>query len=406
MNFFATKELIDPPKKFSVLFAIFCGKNPGLGLGRWMLNVYHAATVVGCWMFAGCLLSLPAHAQTTNIAATPAVGYSRLTARGASDSFVSIPLVQRSALVANISAVNPASVSLSVAGLVDGIYAPGASSVYYLQFVSGNLSGLCYKILNNQGYVFTLDTRGDDLTNHPLGAVNTGVGGDLVRIRPYWTIGTVFGTDPSQILLDSLATFNGPVYPGADEILLPDNTSTGTQKLPAAVYGYVTNSGWREHNDPNTDARATTFWPGVPFIIRRQNPAPVDILVTGYVSADRLVQSIPAVAAGADFDQAVSLAYPLPTALAGSGLFSATNSVIVPSVDSLHLGDLVLSYPGARSGFSLPPDQRFYVVGTDWFETGAPVDQFMLQSEAGYILRLRGLHPANYWVQSPPLTPP
>jgi uncharacterized protein (TIGR02597 family) len=358
-----------------------------------------AAITVSVWPVTG-------RAQTTTIAATPAVGYSELTARGASDSFVSIPFVQRSALVANISAVNPASVSLSAAGLVDGTYAPGASTVYYLQFVSGNLAGLCYKILNNNGYVFTLDTRGDDLTNHPLGAVNTGATGDLVRIRPYWTIGTVFGTDPTQILLDPIAAFNGPVYPGADEILLPDNTSAGTQKPPAAVYGYVTNSGWREHNDPITDASATMLWPGVPFIIRRQNPAPVDILVTGYVSTDRLVQSIPAVAAGTDFDQAVSLAYPLPTALASAGLFSSTNSVILPSVDSLHLGDLVLSYPDNRSGFSLPPDQRFYVVGTDWFETGASADQDLLQPEAGYILRLRGLHPANYWVQSPSLTPP
>jgi len=400
MNFFATKELMDPKKKRSALFCLpFVarrakegGKNQRLGLGQ--------------YMFAGCLLFSPAYAQTTTIAATPAVGYSKLTARGASDSFVSIPLVQRSALVANISAVDHSAVTLSVAGLVDGVYAPGASAVYYLQFVSGNLSGLCYKILNNQGYVFTLDTRGDDLTNHPLGAVNTGATGDLVRIRPYWTIGTIFGNAPSQIFLDPIATFNGPVYPGADEILLPDNTSTGTQKPPAAVYGYVTNSGWREHNDPNTDASATTFWPGVPFTIRRQNPAPVDILVTGYVSADRLVQSIPVVTAGADFDQAVSLAYPLTISLASSGLFSVTTPIILPSVDSLHLGDLVLSYPDNRSGFSLPPDQRFYVVGTDWFETEAPADQSLLQPEAGYILRLRGLHSANYWVQSPPLTPP
>jgi len=390
MNFFATKELIDPKEKLSAFFVIFCGKNPGLG----------------CWLFAGCLLFSPAHAQTTNITATPAVGYSKLTARGASDSFVSIPLVQRSALVANVSSVDHSSVTVSVAGLVDGAYAPGASAIYYLQFVSGNLSGLCYKILNNNGSVFTLDTRGDDLTNHPLGAVNTGATDDLVRIRPYWTIGAVFGTDPTQILLDPVATFNGPVYPGADEILLPDNASPGTQKPPAAVYGYVANSGWREHNDPNTDASATTFWPGVPFIIRRQNPAPVDILVTGYVSTDRLVQSIPAVADGTDFEQAVSLAYPLPATLADSGLFSSTASIILPSTDSLHLGDLVLSYPGDRAGFSLPPDHRFYVVGTGWFETEASADQSLLEPEAGYILRFRGLHPANYWVQSPPLTPP
>ncbi len=347
-------------------------------------------------------VALAARAQTTSIAATPAAGYSRLTARGASDSFVSIPFVQRSALIAHVSAVDHASVTLSATGLADGIYAPGSSAVYYLQFVSGNLSGLCYRILNNQGNGFTLDTRGDDLTAHPLGTVGTGSSGDLVRIRPFWTVGAVFGTDSAQVPLDPVSSLNGSVYSGADAILVPDNVSPGTQKQPAKVLGFVTGSGWRERSDTSIDASATELWPGMPFIIRRQNSTPVDIPVIGYVSADRFVQGIPALSAGADMDLAVSLAYPVPAALADSGLSSTDSPVIAASADSLHLGDVVLGYPVSRPGFSLPPDRRFYVTGTHWFESETTADQSTLQPEAGYILRFRGLHSARYWVQLPP----
>jgi hypothetical protein len=140
----------------------------------------------------------------------------------------------------------------------------------------------------------------------------------------------------------------------------------------------------------------------MPFVIRRQNSTPVDIPVVGYVSADRFVQSIPALSAGSDMDLAVSLAYPMSAALADSGLSSTDSPVIAASADSLHLGDVVLGYPAGRSGFSLPPDRRFYVTGTHWFESETTADQSTLQPEAGYILRFRGLHSARYWVQLPP----
>jgi len=353
-------------------------------------------------MLCSLVLAVTVRAQTTTIAATPAAGYSMLTARGASDSLVSIPLVPRSALVARIAAIDSAMVTVTATGVVDGSYAPGGSAVYYLQFVSGNLSGLCYKILNNHANALTLDSRGDDLTHHPLGAVSVGASGDLVRIRPCWTIGTVFGTDPAQILLDPVASLNRSIYSGADAVLLPDNVSAGTEKPPAKVLGFVAGSGWRERRDLSTDASATELWPGVPFVVRRQNPAPVGIPVVGYVSADRLVKTIPALADGADWDLAASLAYPVPATLAGSGLLAATASVITPSSDASHLGDVVLDYPDNRQGFSLPPARRFYAIGAGWFESGTTADQYALQPESGYVLRFRGAHAVRYWVQSPP----
>jgi uncharacterized protein (TIGR02597 family) len=344
-----------------------------------------------------------AQSGSATIAATPAAGYYKLTARGASDSFVSIPMVQQSSLISHISAVTPNSVTLSAFGVADGAFAPSANAVYYLQFTSGNLAGLCYEIAGNSGDIVTLNTKGDDLTNHLLGAVNLGDSGDLVRIRAFWTIGAVFSTDPTQILLAPISGFNGAIYSGGDAILLPDNTSMGFPKPPANTVNYLTGSGWRSPSAPTVDASLVELWPGVPFIIRRQASSPVTVPVIGYVSADPLTVSIPAVTANTDLS--VSLVYPVPVALANSGLFGTTRTVISPSADALHLGDQVLTFSIDRQGFSPPPEFRFYVAGGHWFETAASADQIQLQPDTGYILRLNGAHPPSYWFQLPPTTP-
>jgi uncharacterized protein (TIGR02597 family) len=358
--------------------------------------------LIGCGLLS-VASDIWAQSGTATVVATPAVGYYKLTARAASDSFVSIPLVQRSSLISHITAVTSNSVTLSAFGVADAAYAPGASATYYLQFTSGKLAGLCYEIAGNSGDIVTLKTLGDDLTNHPLGSITVGDSGDLVRIRPFWRVGAVFGSDPAQVALDPIAGFNGSIFPGGDAIFLPDNTSIGSPKPPSNSLSYVTGSGWRSPNAPTVDAGLVELWPGIPFTIRRQASSAVSVLVVGYVSADPFAMSIPAITASSDFS--ISLAYPVPVALANSALFGLTNTVVNPSIDALHLGDHLLTFPADRQGFSPPPQFRFYVAGEHWFETAASADQTALQPATGYILRLNGAHPASYWSQSPPTTP-
>ena len=358
--------------------------------------------LIGCGLLA---MAADAWAQsgTATVVATPAVGYYKLTVRGASDSFMSIPMVQQSALISHISAVTPSLVTLSAFGIADGAFAPAAGAAYYLQFTSGNLAGLCYEISGNSGDIVTLKTLGDDLTNYPLGSIALGDSGDLVRIRPFWTIGAVFGTDPTQVPLSPIPGFNGSIYPGGDTILFPDNTSIGSPKPPANSVSYVTGSGWRSASAPTVDASVLELWPGVPFTVRHQSSTPVSVPVIGYVSADPLTRSIPAITASSDFS--ISLAYPIPLPLANSALFGMTNSIVNASTDSLHLGDHLVAFPIDRQGFSPPPGFRFFVAGGHWFETATPADQTALQPATGYLLRLTGAHPASYWFQSAPTTP-
>ncbi|MDD2763156.1 MAG: TIGR02597 family protein [Opitutaceae bacterium] len=356
-------------------------------------------------LFPGLLaLALVSVAHGQTVAATPAAGYFKLTARGASDSLLSIPLVKRSAMVARVSAVGPGALTLTPAGATDGAYAPASGASYYVQFASGALEGVCYKILNNASGVFTLATGDEDLTSHSLGTVLAGESGDIVRIRPYWTVAEVFGSDEGSLQLDPVSELTGGPYTASDAILLPDNAAAGAEKRPLTAIAYLAGAGWRAPGSPAADLAAQELPPGMPFAVRRQRAEPAGLVVAGYVSPERFLVRLPPLVAGADHDVAVALAHPQEPTLADAGLFSAgpAGSVIQASPDALDLRDVLLEFDTERRGFALPPARRFYVLDTGWYEAGTAADDHTLQPGIGYILRLRGERPGRYWVQPPP----
>lgn len=352
-----------------------------------------------------CLLTAAAvcRAQQT-AAATPPGGYFKLTARGHSDSVLSLPLVQRSALLARVAAVGAGSVTLAADGVPNGVFAPGNGAGFELQFVSGALEGLCYRVVGNTGPVITLATGGDDLTAHALGAVAVGASGDLVRIRPCWSIAGVLGADEGSLRLDPVAELPAGPYLGADAVLLPANGSAGTEKNPRLAVVYVAGTGWRAVGDGGTDQGAQALAPGEPFTVRRQRAEPAEVVLVGYVMQERFVLRVPALAAGDDFDFAVALAHPVELTLADSGLIAAAapSGAVEASPDALSVRDALLEFDSGRSGLALPAARRFYVLGTGWLESDAPADAHALQPGSGCLLRLRGGRPVRYWVQPRP----
>jgi uncharacterized protein (TIGR02597 family) len=353
------------------------------------------------------LLVTPRGLRAQTVAATPPAGYWMLTARGASDSMLSVPLVKRSALLARVTGVGQDTITLAADGVADGAYAPGSGGSYYAQFVSGALEGLCYRILGNVGGELTLATDGEDLRSHALGVIAAGDAGDLVRIRPCWTVADVFGADGATLRLDPVADLATGPYLASDAILLPDNGAAGTEKRPLTI-SYVTGAGWRAPGSPLTDLAAQPLPLGAPFVVRRQRADPVEMVLIGYVSQEPFQLRILALASGEDRDVAVALAHPVDRNLADSGLFSTVtlSGAITASLDALNVRDVLLEFDPERRGFALPPARRFHVVGTGWHESDAAADDHILQSGAGYLLRLRGERAVRYWVQAAPVWNP
>ena len=344
---------------------------------------------------------LPAAAEVfADTAATPPAGYYKLTARGASDSLLSVPLLPRPALLARVTAVSANSLTLGFAGMpADGAYAPASGVVYTVQFMTGQLEGLPYKVTGNTGGVFTVDTQGDDLTHHALGVVAADtVKGDLVHVRACWTVGDLFGRTADELVLATVPGLSGAVYTSGDLLLLPDNSGMSLDKKPALELGFVPAQGWRQRGGATADASAQPLVPGVPFTVRHQNPTSAAIWVVGYVPQERGVIRLPAISAGGENDFAVSLLHPLARTVSGLQL----GAVLAPSSDVLSYGDGLLDFSSNRRGFSPPPEHRLYFTTSGWREGDAPADAYILSPDFGYVLRLRGAHPVSYWLQSLP----
>jgi uncharacterized protein (TIGR02597 family) len=331
---------------------------------------------------------------------TPAVGYQKLIALGASDTHLSIPLVKRASLTARITTVGTNSITLSAATLAEGAFSPDTNGSYYVQFVTGNLAGLCFPILGSASGILSLET-GDDLTNHPLGSITSHHPGDIVRIRPFWSVESIMGSDTGSLVLDSVESLPAGPYVGGDAVFLPNNDSTGAEKKPLSTLYHVSGGGWRLTTDATANAGTLPLPPGIPFVVRRHSAQPAVLVVVGDVPSEPFRLRIPALGFGEEMDFAVALARPFSTELATSGLYSAgeDDRVFNDSETILALGDVLLEYYSDRQGFDLPPKRRYHVFGTKWFDGTSHAGDHVLHPGVGYILRLRGERPAVFWKQ-------
>jgi uncharacterized protein (TIGR02597 family) len=340
------------------------------------------------------VVALVSSAKAVTVA-TPPAGCVRLEASGGRDTWLSLPLVRRSEFVGRISSVGAATITVNASPFGVNAYAPSSTGSYQVQFVTGNLAGLCYKIVSNTASSLTIATLGDDLTAHSLGAVDTGANSDMVRIRPSWTIGDLFGPANGGLLLNPVTDASAAIYTAGDAVLLPDHQSFGTEKSYAATIVFAGET-WRQLGQPNSDYRAAELFAGAPFVLRRQEGEAFSTFLVGYVAQEPGVIRFPALPAGGEIDVPAALFRPVNTRVADAGLALAFEG----SPNAATARDLLLMPSDIRDGFSIPPGRRLHLQGTAWFEGESPADDQTLRFGSGFIIRLKGERPVRYWRQS------
>jgi len=344
-------------------------------------------TLLAALMLGSALSDLAAETSST-----PPAGFFKLTAQGASDNLIALPLVRRGVWLGRVTAVGSHQLTLATANAVKtGATTPGVNSWYYAEFVTGALAGLCYPVSGNDGATFTLDTMGDDLTAHALGAVAVGSAGDLVRIRMGWSVASVFG-DGTDLRLAASPAFTGEVYLAGDHLLIPNNTSQGTEKKPVDVLAHIEGQGWRRRGADDADAGGYALAPWTPVAVRRGQTASADVVLVGYAPTEPRVVRLPALAADEEMDFAVTWGAAESQPLGASGLAAVLNA----SPEALAVTDLVLDYASVRRGLARPPEHSFYLLNGHWFEADVNQDGVNLNPASGYLLRLRGERPVRY----------
>ncbi|MDB6004234.1 MAG: N-formylglutamate amidohydrolase [Prosthecobacter sp.] len=225
----------------------------------------------------------------------------------------------------------------------------GGQISYYVEISSGPGAGTTYDITGTTAASKSL-TLGQPLA----ASITTGAS---YRIRPHWTLATVFGATNQN----GLAGGNSS---GADQILIFSNATQGytTYYYQTSGFGGV---GWRKSGAPTVDASASVIYPDDGFIIVRKQSADVALTIAGAVKTGQ--SSIP-VPAGYNL---LGNVYATSMTFASSGLYTGDSATGVAGGNSTS-ADQVLIWNPAVTGYDTYYYQTSGFGGTGWRKSGAP----------------------------------
>jgi len=343
------------------------------------------------------------------MASSPPAGYFALEINGGSDNHVSLPLFRAASTHAKVTAVAPDRIICAASKLTPNRFAAATAldgsprGAFYAEFTSGRLKGVSYRVLGNSADTIVLETKGDDLTAHPSGALAFG---DTIRIRPAWTIAAIFGATDDEVVIEKQPD---PSVIG-DSVLLYDQAGLGTNKAPNREFFYVAGQGWRAREEGTADMAEQPLRKGEPFLVRRNHAEDVNVVVVGVPLREQAVVFVQGASATVANDSYVSLVHTEPVSLNESGLVNAATparSIVQESPSLLRRTDLVLEWTKGQAGFHRAPDRiYYYLAGAGWRQAGSASttvghDASLVPGRA-YVVRKWIGNAGNNWVQSAP----
>ena len=278
------------------------------------------------------LLSVAAFLMSSAFAqgvTTAPVGYVTTSAANGVDAKFGISMERAALLAANVDSV--------VAGVLTLSADPSAATDGdYVQFTSGALLGQWFQVSSSDATSITVV---EDLAS--LGALAS----DQVKVVPFWTLSTLFGTGFPN---------SANIFAADAQILLNDVTTTGINLAPNRNYAYhdgtggTLGAGWFDVNAPfpPTIQDDVIIAPNSFITIRNESGAAYELVVAGAVPVD--VLNLGVVADGSlENDNLVYNPYPHAIALSTSGL----ESVVANSPNIFAAGDQVIVYGTRRKIF-------------------------------------------------------
>lgn len=347
-------------------------------------------------------------------ASSDPVGFHVLSIRGASDNVLSVPMERLPVFAGTVQSATATTLTVAAGHSQGGApvspawnsdqfvfnAAAGQPQTFLVEFASGQLKGVFYKIIGNGSNTLTLETEGDDITAHPpLGGV---AASDSLRIRPYSRIRDVFEVNGVPVIEARPNAFTP-----RDDILIPSSLSIGMNKAPSLTIYYLEGQGWRAAGQGTTDFSDYPLNPNEGLILRRRNPANLSIMSAGAASVIRAVSFVPGGDGTSPNDSYVSLRHPVPVTLDQSGLRSVdqTNSVIKDSTSDFARQDELLAFDPNATGFNVAPSITYYYrAGQGWKQVGNNVlvgSSVTLQPATAYIVRKKAQNPGVDWVKDP-----
>lgn len=225
----------------------------------------------------------------------------------------------------------------------------GGAVSYFVEIISGTGSGTTYDITAT-----TAASQSLTLSQPLIAGVASG---DSYRIRPHWTIASVFGATNQNGL-------SGGNSSTADQILIFSNATQGY-----STYYYQTSGiggvGWRRSGAPTLDASATVLYPDDGFIIARNQSANTSLTITGSVKTGQSYIPVPF---GYNL---LGNVYGTSMTLTSSNLYTGNSSTGVAGGNS-STADQILIWNPSTTGYDTYYYQTSGIGGTGWRKSGSP----------------------------------
>jgi len=299
-----------------------------------------------------------ANAQT---AYTTPVGYISLTVPNETDTNISVPLQTTTAWSGASVGISDDVVSVAAASYVASAYA----STHMLQVTSGILTGRTFPILSNNTADLTVDSVGASSL-----AEQGFVSGDSFVIRPFWTLDTLF---PSGAGIGQ----NPDVFSPTTFLIIKDNSTTGLNRSPIALYFYHNGAqgpaGWYKNGAIGDGLQnGALLRPSSVITVRNQSGSVINPVIAGEV------QSVPVqtlvIADTISNDNYIQLPYATNTTLDQSRLFES--GAVADSADVFSPTDLVIVFNPLTTGLNPSPSALYFHHNgaqgpAGWYKNGA-----------------------------------
>jgi uncharacterized protein (TIGR02597 family) len=357
--------------------------------------------------------SLSARVTAQSTATTDPVGFYTVPIVGGTDNVISLPMIRDAVFVGTVGGAITANSFDALQGAVSPAWTVSQfkyvlatqPQTFYVEFTSGALRGLFFKIDDNDANTLNLDTEGDSLNvNHTIPGNTPSPGqlavGDSFKVRPYWRVKDVFEVAGAPII--EPYPFEGATR---DDILIPNYSSVAINKAPNVILYYLQGVGWQKAGNEGEDYGNFILRPNEAFVVRRRNAGNTSITNLGGVLMNKAVTFLPGGSPTSGNDTYFSLSRPAPVTLDASGLAA----VMTPSPAEGIIEDQLLAFsPG--TGLNRVPSQIYYFLagqpaGQGWRKSGDDENLTIGQSvtiEPGkvYVLRKKVNSPGKDWVNT------
>ncbi len=313
----------------------------------------HASSIFHLVILAALLLPAATSVSLAQTSTTDPVGFVTMSIAGNGSSsqpaytFTTIGMTNAVVYQATTTSVGGSTTLVdSSSTWADNAYNGASGAVtHYVEIVTGPGAGTIYDITatSASGHSLTL--------SQPLAASITS--GASYKIRPHWTLASVFGATNQNGLTGGNST-------SADQVQLFHSGGY-------VIYYYQTSglggTGWRQAGAPFVDASATIIYPDDGIVVARKQAAATSIVIQGAVKTGQ--SSIP-VATGYSL---LGNVYAAAMTLSSSNLYTGDANTGLAGGNSTS-ADQVMFWNG--SGFNIYYYQTAGLGGTGWRQAGAP----------------------------------